>query len=115
MAEPEELDEDLFADLYEAEDSTQGQTTAAVPHVPSEPEPPLIVAGNDEDDANLMLDVSNGQSSRSYDQEQHTVQHEANGGSTTGWQNTNGTSNVHNSHEGSGPPAHSGIGIKEDG
>ncbi|KAL8868907.1 MAG: hypothetical protein Q9174_004674 [Haloplaca sp. 1 TL-2023] len=110
MTEPEELDEDLFADLYDADEPASTAASAAQPAVASEPvesatpiktEPPVTDFG-DEGNNNAVQPVDHDQAAFANGQDDREE---------SGWENGGRGSRMDVAVE----QDNGGVGIKEDG
>ncbi|KAG2414210.1 hypothetical protein HFD88_003401 [Aspergillus terreus] len=105
MAEPEDVEEDLFADLYDADESSNQPTSAAQPPKPSDSAPTAVPA---QPTAQTHIPQS------TYDHTQSMNQHD--GGYQNGASAQSGSGFAHAAAgPPSGEPEPQGTGIKEDG
>ncbi|KAJ5455828.1 RNA-binding protein [Penicillium daleae] len=110
MAEPEELEDDLFADLYDADDSTNRATSAVEAPKPAAPAPAAVPAQPAYESAVPSYDPSPADSYATHAPFQQDYSSGA----------YNGTEHAHAQPPAAAPPAdheepRSGTGIKEDG
>ncbi|PGH00796.1 hypothetical protein GX51_05573 [Blastomyces parvus] len=117
MTEPEDLEEDLFADLYDADDTAQRPAPpAATPSFP-EPQPPPQTETNTSTIPPLQQSTSDHNHSyhiESQSEQQHSMNGDQRNGANEPTQMTQESDHIPSQGEPGSHGSH-GTGIKEDG